>query len=1067
MILYSGKIFGKTIVAMLVFLMLVVNCVVVRAEDDAAGDNAEETNTEEVIAEETNSSEGVNYVLNEDGTLVISGSGPCDIVFGDVIENHNLITKAVISEGITAIGKKMLYGLGSLQEVEIADTVETIDELAFGYCTSLSHLYLPASIKDVNASSFDTSPFFECMDSLLIYTAASDNIFGNYWLACNRAGTLLDVIYCCTPVDYRYWSTIDKNVENLVIPEGITIVPDYCFYKNKTLKHVAFPSTMDRICDYAFFECENLEEINLPDTLSYLGDWSFYSCMKAEGTLVIPEGLKVINQKAFTNDENLDRVILSSSLEEIAFYAFEDCHGLREVVVPRDSKLRKISDKAFRECGLLRYFYIPESVERIIATSDVFAPFSADRKLILLLEGSEKKEGYDTLWHYGTAGVEYNVSYERYEELLASSFTMSFDGNGETAGDYDDIDYVYAGVAYPLPACPFEKDGYSFKGWSLTSDGSGTIYTPGSKLTIDKRPEEGNATVYAIWSAKKFKITYVNNGGTANKNPKSVSADSVIELKNLTPRKGYVFTGWYLDIECQNKTEIVENISDNLVLYAGMQKATNTISFQIIDPKECTVPDDLVYEYNDKGNVELPNVYSADGTKIVWYRKDPNGRLSRITSIKNNSLKDYELVGQWVSETYNISYILNGAKNNQANKKTYMPSQGFDLAVPIVPKGATFLYWQDQYGNIIESTNDLHYDLILTAVLEYEEFTVNVDLEGGYYKVEIDERWNDTETGVSCTISIPLGAPKLLKPIRDGYIFKGYYNKDTNRTVSSIAKPYKNLDLGCRWAIGKYTVSYNLNGGSLPINTSLKTKTYLTSDDPSITDVVPNKKGYRFVGWTLKKNGEEIFEQTSLYNLYNELGTTKIVFYAKWEPITYTVTFKAEGMDDIVRTYNGNEKVVFDGDIFKRDDYSAVEFTYVNSAGKNTVVKANASLSYVCLNDGGNVDVFVNKDAEGKEKWKLKKYDIVYDIHPGQLEYAGPVLPKSYYYSPLSCVVKVSNPIKEGYSFIGWAYFDNNGIMRFIRPVGGDGSSNGYCYLPKAVAKNLFLFRLFRYEMDF
>jgi len=99
---------------------------------------------------------------------------------------------------------------------------------------------------------------------------------------------------------------------------------------------------------------------------------------------------------------------------------------------------------------------------------------------------------------------------------------------------------VSAGSGITLPDNrDFSKTGYTFAGWNIYSDGSGTNYNAGSSYT-----PTGNVTLYANWTST---VTFdINNGTGTTPSEQTVSAGSVITLPNDGgfSRTGYAFRGW-------------------------------------------------------------------------------------------------------------------------------------------------------------------------------------------------------------------------------------------------------------------------------------------------------------------------------------------------------------------------------------------------------------------------------------------------------------------------------------------------------------------------------------------
>ena len=102
----------------------------------------------------------VNYVLDSDGVLTISGSGRMSNYYNTDngkapwYNNRGLIKKVVIQSGVVNIGSSAFYNCKSIKEVDFG-TIDTIGTYAFQYCESLEKAILPSGCTYVWAGVFD------------------------------------------------------------------------------------------------------------------------------------------------------------------------------------------------------------------------------------------------------------------------------------------------------------------------------------------------------------------------------------------------------------------------------------------------------------------------------------------------------------------------------------------------------------------------------------------------------------------------------------------------------------------------------------------------------------------------------------------------------------------------------------------------------------------------------------------------------------------------------------------------------------------------------------------------
>lgn len=117
-----------------------------------------------------------------------------------------------------------------------------------------------------------------------------------------------------------------------------------------------------------------------------------------------------------------------------------------------------------------------------------------------------------------------------------NNYTIEFDANG--GSDAPSSFTKVEGETAKLPTTIPTKKGYTFKGWNLEKDGSGSSYKAGGNIG-----KNSSVTLYAQWEATKYTISYTYNNGTAS-NPASYYITTATFKLNNPSKKGYTFKGW-------------------------------------------------------------------------------------------------------------------------------------------------------------------------------------------------------------------------------------------------------------------------------------------------------------------------------------------------------------------------------------------------------------------------------------------------------------------------------------------------------------------------------------------
>jgi len=189
----------------------------------------------------------------------------------------------------------------------------------------------------------------------------------------------------------------ERNVKEIILPEGIKEISEMAFYYCESLEKINFPSSLEKIGKSAFYNCSNLNNIHLPKNLSSIGsDGVFRNCFslntltvdgdnqyfsadnnilynktksklviypagKSDVSFVVPNTVVEIGENAFYNCDTLTEIILSESVEIIGEAAIFYCDGIESIHIPE--KVRTIGEVPFGVCDNLREITIDENNE--------------------------------------------------------------------------------------------------------------------------------------------------------------------------------------------------------------------------------------------------------------------------------------------------------------------------------------------------------------------------------------------------------------------------------------------------------------------------------------------------------------------------------------------------------------------------------------------------------------------------------------------------------------------------------------------------------------------------------
>lgn len=207
-----------------------------------------------------------------------------------------------------------------------------------------------------------------------------------------------------------------------------------------------------------------------------------------------------------------------------------------------------------------------------------------------------------------------------------------------------------------MPTPPV-KEGYSFIGWY-------TALTGGVAVTSIAKGTTGNKTLYAIWEATSYTITYNLNGGENDEsNPSSYTIEtSTITLADAT-KSGYTLDGWYDAATEGNKVlTIEEGSTGNKTLYAIWEATTYNITYHNTENAPNSNPNIYTIETN---TITLSGLSMAGATFLGWFTAQTGG--TKVETIPKGSFGSLNLHARWSLVSTNVFFDVNGGEGSHVD----------------------------------------------------------------------------------------------------------------------------------------------------------------------------------------------------------------------------------------------------------------------------------------------------------------------------------------------------------------------------------------------------------------
>ncbi len=666
-----------------------------------------------------------------------------------------------------------------------------------------------------------------------------------------------------------------------------------------------------------------------------------------------------------------------------------------------------------------------------------------------------------------------------YASWAANPYAVKFEANApNVTGSMPDQGYTFGQTAN-LNANTFSRIGYTFMGWSNTPLGA-KAFNNGASFSMNT---EG-ATLYAKWEPIAYSIAYNANGGTSAPAPNAANYGVPVIIPSAEPiRAGYTFSGWALSafagtaeyLTGASVTDLTTTSGATVTLYAVWVANDNT-TFKIEHYQENLVGGYTLYEtttqigttatigvatYKNYAGFNFNPTYpssSASGiilgngslilrvyydriSYLITFNSDGGNEVQSIsgkygttftppadpkkTGYRFNGWQpilpstmpaaNLPVKAQWSANIYNVVFNGNGATSGTMSAQSITFGLGTVLvANSFIRNGYSFNGWSTTPGGGKEYSDATNFVMQTTGITLYAVWS---PAAGTQFKVEhyaqsvsgasYALRQTTTQTGTTGdlgwadnSVSIP------------GFTFD---SGNTSNLPASIILGDGSLVLKRYYARNSYDLSFS---GATGVNTiNAKFEQSISAPTP------PVKTGYSFTGWAKDE------QLTQMVSWPYSMGSLNTVFYAKWTPNNYTVTFDPKGGKISNTTGTKNSTV-----------------SYGKTYGEGTLgfpIPVRAGYTFNGWFTIGNVQIFTDTVVQIgtaqtlNASWSQNSYTVSFDLNGGTGTPPGSAY--DVYGTSVSLPTFGYSNAKPGYTFLGWNTTMDAaaGLSYFSIPEGG------------------------------
>ena len=336
--------------------------------------------------------EGLYYNVTDTGEIEIAGcyehvrkvNIPIEIDGKSVtsIENSAFsyctsLTEITIPDSVTSIGKYAFFGCTSLTKITIPDSVASIGYGTFSGCTSLTKITIPDSVTDIEGRQYDGFSYYGAFSGCTSLTEITipDSVTRIENLTFDGCTSLTKITIPDSVTSIgQYAFCICTSLTEITIPDSVTSIGECVFSGCTGLTEITIPDSVKYIGEEAFKDCTNLKSITFLGSKTGIKEGAFSNC---------DADIKFTTEDTYGQEgevvsvaTNVTQLTVKHKEGKIPAGAYKDGKRLKEVTLEEGITL--IEDDAFANCDNLEKIVIPKSVTGIHYTA-----FTYDTKLTM------------------------------------------------------------------------------------------------------------------------------------------------------------------------------------------------------------------------------------------------------------------------------------------------------------------------------------------------------------------------------------------------------------------------------------------------------------------------------------------------------------------------------------------------------------------------------------------------------------------------------------------------------------------------------------------------------------
>lgn len=273
------------------------------------------------------------------------------------------ITELHLPESLKSLSYWMCHDCENLQKVTLPNSLTEIAEGAFKSCKQLTEINIPTALTTIRETAFDGCAMPKELN-LSNVTTIEGYAFRNctqltkvilaktlesipVW-AFGSCTSLADVTWSQNLKTISYYAFYEAPIATLQLPETVTSIGDKAFSNNKAITRFVFPKHVGKVLS-TFSGCTNLTEVVLPEDATEIYKEAFMGTGIKQ--IIIPEGYTTIMEEAFKSCQQLETIVLPSTLTTFkGGYHFQNSPNIKHVLcLSKNAPIANLSDYRWDE----------------------------------------------------------------------------------------------------------------------------------------------------------------------------------------------------------------------------------------------------------------------------------------------------------------------------------------------------------------------------------------------------------------------------------------------------------------------------------------------------------------------------------------------------------------------------------------------------------------------------------------------------------------------------------------------------------------------------------------------